>query len=305
MDLGIAGKVALITGASAGLGEAVALGLASEGAKVAIAARRQAVCDEVAIRAVVAGAPVAKGYAFDQADAGSIAALLASVSADLGPIDIVVVNGGGPKPGRFDDVALADWDAAYALTLRSAVALVQGAVPSMRARGFGRVVVLASTSVKQPIGNIALSNAFRTGLVAAMKTLATDVAKDGVTVNVIATGRVATDRLRALYGGGADAFERAAVGVPAGRVATPEEFAPMAVFLCSAAASYVTGQTIAVDGGLVAGTFGLSSAPHDPSKRAARRLATRGDTPRRGARVADAPRAIGRRVGARARRGDG
>lgn len=256
MDLGIAGKVALVTGASAGLGEAVALGLSREGAKVAIAARRKAQCDDVATRAVAVGAADARGFSFDQSDPSSIASLLAAVSAELGAIDILVVNGGGPKPGRFEDVALADWDAAYSLTLRSAISLVSAAVPSMRARGWGRVVVLASTSVKQPIANIALSNAFRTGLAAAMKTLATDVAKDGVTVNTIATGRVATDRLRGLYGGGPDAFERAAVGVPAGRVATADEFAPMTVFLCSAAASYVTGQTIAVDGGLVAGTFG-------------------------------------------------
>jgi 3-oxoacyl-[acyl-carrier protein] reductase len=134
--------------------------------------------------------------------------------------------------------------------------LIEGVVPGMRERKWGRIVALTSTSVKQPIATLALSNMFRTALVSALKTLAGEVAKDGVTVNAIATGRIETARLRSLYGDDDTALERAGAEVPIGRIAQPDEFAPLAVFLCSEPARYVTGQTIAVDGGLVSGLFG-------------------------------------------------
>jgi 3-oxoacyl-[acyl-carrier protein] reductase len=185
-----------------------------------------------------------------------VAGLVQATRAALGDVDILVLNGGGPKPGRFTDVTLADWDAAYHGVLRGMIQLLEACVPAMRSRRWGRVVALTSTSVKQPIGNLVLSNAFRTGLVSALKTLASEVAPDGVTVNSIATGRVGTARLDQLYGS-AEAVEQAArADVPVQRVATPAEFAPMVAFLCGAPASYVTGQTIAIDGGLVRGTFG-------------------------------------------------
>jgi 3-oxoacyl-[acyl-carrier protein] reductase len=126
----------------------------------------------------------------------------------------------------------------------------------MRARKWGRIVALTSTSVKQPIDTLVLSNAFRTALVAALRTLAVEVAADGVTVNCIATGRIDTDRLRALYGNDERALRQAGAEVPIGRIAAPDEFAPMAAFLCGEPARYVTGQTISVDGGLVRGLFG-------------------------------------------------
>ena len=129
-------------------------------------------------------------------------------------------------------------------------------VPRMRGRGWGRVVALTSTSVKQPIETLVLSNAFRTALVAALRTLAVEVARDGVTVNCIATGRVDTARLRELYDHDESKLRAAGREVPIGRVATPQEFAPLAVFLCSQPASYITGQTISVDGGLTRGLFG-------------------------------------------------
>jgi len=256
MDLGIGGRVALVTGASSGIGEAVAMALAAEGVKLAIAARRAELLDGIATRAKACGAADARGFAVDLSDAGSISRMVEATRAAFGDIDILVLNGGGPKPGRFADVTLEDWDAAYRGQLRATVQLLEATVPAMRVRKWGRVVALTSTSVKQPIGNLVLSNALRTGLVATLKTLASEVAADGVTVNAIATGRVGTARLDQLYGG-AEAVERAArADVPVQRVATPAEFAPMVAFLCGAPASYVTGQTIAIDGGLIRGTFG-------------------------------------------------
>jgi 3-oxoacyl-[acyl-carrier protein] reductase len=255
MDLGIRGRVALVTGASSGIGEAVALALAAEGVKLAIAARRTERLDAIAARAKELGAIDARGFPVDLLAADSIAKMLAAVRAAFGDVDILVLNGGGPKPGRFTDMAPPDWDTAYRTLLRSMVELLDATIPSMRAKKWGRVVALTSTAVKQPNANLVLSNTFRTGLVAALKTLAGEVASDGVTINAIATGLVATDRLRELYQG-EEGQRKAGNDVPFGRVATPAEFAPLVAFLCGAPASYVTGQTIAIDGGLIRGTFG-------------------------------------------------
>jgi 3-oxoacyl-[acyl-carrier protein] reductase len=255
MDLGIRGRVALVMGASSGIGEAVALALAAEGVKLAMAARRTERLDDVASRAMQLGAADARGFQLDLLSADSVKRMRDAVRATFGDVDILVLNGGGPKPGRFTDMAPDDWDTAYRLLLRSMIDLIDATIPSMRAKKWGRVVALTSTAVKQPTANLVLSNVFRTGLVAALKTLAGEVAPDGVTINAIATGLVATSRFRQLHPG--EEAERAATReVPAGRVATPAEFAPLVAFLCGAPASYVTGQTIAIDGGYVRGTFG-------------------------------------------------
>jgi len=256
MDLGLQGKTALVGGASAGLGEAVALALAREGVSLALGARDAERLDEVAQRAKRLGAARARGFALDLQDPDSIASMLDAARGSIGNADILVLNGGGPAPGRFSEVDLDGWDSAYRLLLRSMLQLTSALVPHMRGAGWGRVVALTSTSVKQPIDTLVLSNAFRTALVAALRTLAVEVASDGVTVNCIATGRVETARLRALYGDDEAKLRAAGSEVPIGRVATPEEFAPMVVFLCSEAARYVTGQTISVDGGLTRGLFG-------------------------------------------------
>lgn len=192
----------------------------------------------------------------DLGDPESIDAAVDALRRRYGEIEIAILNGGGPRAGRFTEMAMHDWDGAYRLLLRSMLRLVESLVPAMRARAWGRIVALTSTSVKQPIDTLVLSNTFRTALVAALRTLATEVARDGVTVNCIATGRIETDRLRELYGNDDRKVEEAGREVPIGRIAAPGEFAPLVAFLCSEPARYVTGQTISIDGGLVRGLFG-------------------------------------------------
>lgn len=255
MDLKIAGKAALVTGASSGLGEACALALAAEGVRVAIAARRKDELERVAARARAAGSPDARGFELDLTDARSVDRLVAQVQDAFGGIDILIANSGGPKAATFTQTAPADWDAAYQLLLRSMLQIVRGASAGMRERRWGRIVALTSTSVKQPIGDLALSNMFRSALVSALKTLSLEIAKDGVTVNAIATGRIETARLQYLYGDEA-AMRRKGAEVPAGRLGQPDEFASLVAFLCGEDARYITGQTIAVDGGLLSGLFG-------------------------------------------------
>src|SRR5712664_754167 len=199
MDLGLRGKVALVTGASSGIGEAVALALAREGAKLAVAARRRERLEDVAARARQAGAPDARPLVADQTDGASLAQAVRDAEAQLGPVEILIVNGEGPRPGTYTQMTAADWDGAYRLTMQSALRLIEAVLPGMRQRRWGRIVALESVSVKQPIPTLVLSNAFRTAVVAALKTLAGEVAAEGITVNAIATGLVETERFRSVY----------------------------------------------------------------------------------------------------------
>jgi 3-oxoacyl-[acyl-carrier protein] reductase len=252
MDLRLAGRVALVTGASSGIGEAVALSLAKEGALLALASRRQERLGEVADAARKLGAPTVRTFHFDQTDDASGVELASNVSSTLGPIDVLIANGGGPKLGNYLQVSLEEWDLSYRSVLRSMLSLINETLPGMRTNGWGRIVALTSMSVKEPIPNLVLSNSFRTALVAALKTLSGDVASEGVTVNCIATGRILTDRLRQLYNNDEEALQAAAArDVPMHRPGSPSEFAPLVTFLCGEPASYITGQTIAIDGGYI------------------------------------------------------
>jgi 3-oxoacyl-[acyl-carrier protein] reductase len=255
MDLGIRGKVALVTGASSGIGKAVALALAAEGVTLAIAARRKEALESVADAAKRAGATDARPFAADLAEAASVRELVERVRDAYGEIDILVANSGGPKPGTFTQLSMDDFDTGYRNVLRNMLELVGSVVPAMTARNWGRIVALTSSSVKQPIPNLVLSNAFRTALVSALKSLSIEVGKHGITVNSIATGRIATDRLRELYPDEEAMHQAAKQDIPLERLAQPDEFAPMVAFLCSEPARYVTGQTIAIDGGMIKSLF--------------------------------------------------
>jgi 3-oxoacyl-[acyl-carrier protein] reductase len=244
VDLGLRDKVALVTGASQGIGLGIAAALAAEGTRVAMSARNG---DRLAAEAEPLGAhPVVH----DTLDLDGIDELVRGVESDLGPLDIVVSNTGGPPGGDPLGFSREQWEEAYRTLVLTTMALVQAVVPGMRERGFGRVVNVVSTSVREPLPSLMLSNAHRAAMITAFKTIARDVAGDGVTLNSVLPGRIATQRIYDLGGSPEEAEAAAAKQVPAGRLGTVEELAAAAVFLCSDRASYVTGETIAVDGGL-------------------------------------------------------
>jgi 3-oxoacyl-[acyl-carrier protein] reductase len=244
MDLGLAGKVALVTGASKGIGRGIAEALAAEGAKVALTSRDAGRAEQVA------GEIGARGYAFDSDDLAAIGPLLDAVERDLGPIDIYIANTGGPPAGDPLEFTTEQWEAAQRTLLISPMQIIERILPGMRERGFGRVVAIGSIAAREPIDALQLSNAHRPGLVAAFKVLARKVAADGVTLNHVHPGQIATDRMIDTAGSVEAAHERAKQNIPAGRLGTVEELAAAAVFLCSEPASYVTGTAILVDGGL-------------------------------------------------------
>ena len=247
MELGIEGRVALVMGASRGIGRGVASALAREGARVAICSRSAEALEEAA--GAIDGE--VRPFASDTADGERMRSLPAEVAEALGPVEIMVTNTGGPPPGgAFDNPAEA-WEAAYRTLVEAPRLLAEAVVPSMRERGWGRIVNVASTSVREPIPGLALSNANRMAAVGLFKTLATEVAGDGITVNSVATGMFATDRLGSLHGSVERAEQAAKQTVPARRLGTPEEYGDLVAFLCSERAGYLTGTEIPLDGGLL------------------------------------------------------
>jgi 3-oxoacyl-[acyl-carrier protein] reductase len=244
MDLGISGRVALVTGGSRGIGRAIAEELAAEGARVAISSRDpSAAASELGVI----------GVAHDSHDVDAVPSLVSEVSGALGgPIEILVVNTGGP-PGGPDALGFSrsEWEAAYRELVLAPMALVEAVVPAMRSAGWGRIVNVVSTSVREPIPTLMLSNAHRSATLAAWKTLARQIAGDGVTLNSVLPGRIATDRITRLYGGSMEEAQKVAASeVPAGRLGEPSEMAAAAAFLCSDRAAYITGVALLVDGGL-------------------------------------------------------
>lgn len=251
MDLGLFGRVALVMGASRGIGRAIAAALAREGARVAIASRSRERIEEAAA-AIGAGATP---FVADAAETERLAALPAEVEAALGPVEILVANTGGPPFGGALEHDAEEWQRAYRSLVLAPRALAGAVVPGMRERGWGRIVNVGSTSTREPIPGLNLSNAHRMAAVGFLETLAREVAADGVTVNTVATGRFATDRL-ADAAGSLDAAEAAArEEVPAGRLGRPEEYGDLVAFLCSDRAAYLTGTTIPLDGGLLHSAF--------------------------------------------------
>jgi len=257
MDLGLEGKVALVTGASSGLGKAVARELACEGAAVAIVARRQDELARVAAELAAESRRRVLPLVADVTDESATTAAVNEAASTLGPIDILVGNAGGPPSTRVMDTSLDQFRSGVELSLLSQIRLAQLCVPGMRERRWGRVIFLTSVAAKQPISSLILSNTARAGLAGYAKTLATDCAEYGVLVNVILTGYFATDRTVSLAktraereGVSIQEIERARdAQTPMHRMGDPAEMAAVVAFLASERASFVTGASIPVDGG--------------------------------------------------------
>jgi 3-oxoacyl-[acyl-carrier protein] reductase len=259
MELGIRGRVAVVCGASAGMGKAAALSLAREGAKVAVCARNREALEAAAEEARAAGAAGTLAHPADVTREGDIEAFLTEVSRRLGPPEILVNNAGGPPAGTFEETPEEAWNLAHRLTLQSAVSFCRRVIPGMKSRRWGRIVTITSLTVKQPVEGLILSNAYRSALTAFSKTLAGDLAPFGITVNCVCPGYTDTERLKELAANLAAkrGVREAEVrrdwekSIPAGRLGRPEEIADVIVFLASERAGYLTGASLLVDGGLV------------------------------------------------------
>ena len=247
MDLGLTGRVALVTGGSKGIGFGIARALAAEGAKVAIASRDR---DAVDAAASEIGA---QGFGFDSDDLDAIPGLLDDVEAALGPIYIYIANTGGPPPNP-DPLAFTreEWEGAHRTLVLSPMTILARLLPAMRERGWGRVVMVASSAVREPLANLQLSNVHRPGMIVGLKVLARQAAADGVTLNTLLPGRIATDRIIETSGSREAAEESARDTIPAGRLGDIADMGAAAAFLCSDRAGYITGISLLVDGGLTA-----------------------------------------------------
>jgi 3-oxoacyl-[acyl-carrier protein] reductase len=257
MDLGLTGKVAIVGGASRGIGRAVAFGLAREGCCVAICARRPDVLEATADEIRAATGVDVLAVPCDMSDAGDIERFVAAAAARFGRLDIVVNNAGGPPPGLFDAHDEDAWQQALAQNFLSVVRTVREALPHLRSAGGGRIINITSVAVKEPLPGLILSNSARLGVIGLAKTLSKELGPDGITVNNVCPGLTVTDRMRELYGGRAKAEGRSldevlaaeAQRIPLRRLAEAEDIAALCVFLASERACQITGTTIQVDGG--------------------------------------------------------
>jgi len=240
MDLGIQNKTALVMGASSGLGKAIAIELIANGVKTAICARNpqklQAVADQIGAIPIAA----------DLSDMQQVSMLCREAENALGSIDILVANTGGPPKATFTDTSESLWSDAFQSLFLSTTTVIRHFLPTMTKKQWGRIIINTSISAKEPIDSLILSNSIRAGILGLAKSLSSEVAKNGITVNAILPGFIETPRLIEL---GAD-LEKIGASIPAGRVGQAQELGALAAFLASANASYITGQAIAVDGGL-------------------------------------------------------
>lgn len=258
MNLGIEGRVALVAAGSKGLGRAVALELAAEGVHVAIFARGRDAIDATVAELRDRGVR-AEGYVADVTRVEDIERVVTSTESALGAVDILVTNSGGPKSGPFETLTADDWDNAARVLLTSLVTMTRRVLPGMRERKWGRILAITSIAAKQPVEGLMLSNSLRAAVTGFAKTLANEVAVDGVTVNTLLPGYTRTDRVvdlaaqmsRTSGQSRDEVFGRWEAEIPMRRLGAPDEFAALAAFLASARASYITGQSIAVDGGWV------------------------------------------------------
>lgn len=251
MELGLDGRVALVMGASRGIGRAIAVALAREGARVAISSRSSERLEGAALEIGERATP----FAADTSDLERLASLPAEVSAALGPVEILVANTGGPPLGGALDNDAGEWDGAYRSLVLAPKLLAEAVVPGMRERRWGRIVNVGSSSTREPLPFLNLSNTHRMAAVGFLKTLSREVASEGITVNTVASGRFATDRLAEREGSLAAAEEAAITEVPAARLGRPEEYGDLVAFLCSERAAYITGTVIPIDGGLLRSAF--------------------------------------------------
>jgi 3-oxoacyl-[acyl-carrier protein] reductase len=247
MDLGLGGRVGLVTGASQGIGLGIARALAAEGASVAVSSRS---AERIEAAASEIGA---RPFVHDTTDLDGVAGLVDRIEAELGPLEVLVTNTGGPPGGDPLEFTREQWQDAHRELMLGPMALIERAVPGMRERGFGRILSVSSSAAREPLPNLMLSSAHRSGMLATFRTLARRLAADGITFNTILPGRIATARLEELYGSLDEAEAVARDEVPAGRLGTIEEVGAAAAFLCSAPAGYITGMALAVDGGLLRG----------------------------------------------------
>jgi 3-oxoacyl-[acyl-carrier protein] reductase len=245
MDLRLSGRRAAVAAASRGLGFATAQALAAEGAVVAVCGRSKERIVAAAARIGTTAVPLVA----DVADPEQARRFVGEARDALGDLDLLVTNAGGPPQGTFATTPFEEYPKALALNLLSVVAMCQEAVPGMQAQRFGRVVAITSLAVRQPMGSLILSGTARTGATSFLKTLAREVAGDGITVNSVQPGMHATDRLVELYG---DDLQTAATDIPAGALGRPEDFGAIVTFLCSDQARFVTGAAIHIDGGAYA-----------------------------------------------------
>lgn len=261
METGLKNRVALVSGSSQGLGRAIALAFAAEGAHLALCARSRQSLDALASEIRQQHNIQVHTGAFDVRDASAVETFVGSVHDTLGSVDICVTNAGGPPAKGFLQTTDADWDNAFALNLHSAVVFARAVIPFMQQERWGRIVTISSITVRQPLPQLVLSNTIRAGILGLIRTLSNEFAKDGITVNNVGPGYTATNRLKELSSRIASSAGRTEADVeqdwidqiPVGRLGKPEDIADAVVWLASERASYISGQTLVVDGGMYKG----------------------------------------------------